>query len=277
MAAVIQVVFGSLTSLLNPPLFAGITRAFEGSRHDLRIVAAAPDGRWVQGLLRRPPSGLVLVSVDLPATTLSRIAEASIPTVAVDTHGRELEGLSMIGATQRRGGQLAAHHLAMLGHREIAVLTGPRHLACSTLRLEGNLSALRAVRVEVRPQWVRELPFSPGAARDTCTELLTASHRPTAIIAGNDLHALDALEAAERLGITVPDELSIVGFDDQLLADAIFPALTTVRQPLRAMGQEAGRILRDVMAHGTMRRTSVDFLCELVIRNSSAPPRAQTA
>ena len=277
MADVIQVVFGSLTSLLNPPLVAGLTRAFEGSRHGIRMSGVDPDGSWLERLRRRPPAGAVLVSVDVTAEDLASLTDAGVPVVAIDTHDRPLEGVSVIGATQRRGGYLAAQHLVGLGHRAVAVLTGPHHLPCSTARLAGNLAALRAVHVEPPPEWVRAVSYSPGSAGKTCAELLSGRRRPTAIIAGNDLQALDALEAADRMGIVVPDELSVVGFDDQLLADAVFPALTTVRQPLRAMGQEAGRILRDVMAHGQGRATSLDFLCELVVRSSTARPAAVPA
>ena len=272
MTGVIDVVFGSLTSLLNPPLFAGLARAFEGSRHDLRMVGADLDGTWTRRLQRRPPAGVVLVPTGPAPDALAAIDALGIPTVVVDTHGSAPADRSVVGATQYRGGRLAAEHLTALGHREIAVLSGPAGVPSAEQRLAGNRDALRAAGVEPPAEWLHELSFSPGSARATCGALLAAAHRPTAIIAGNDLQALDAVEAAERAGVAVPDELSIVGFDDQLLAGAVFPALTTVRQPLRAMGEEAGRILRDLMAHGPERATSVEFLCELVVRESTAPP-----
>lgn len=277
MTGVIDVVFGSLTSLLNPPLFAGLARAFEGSRHDLRMVGADLDGSWMRRLQRRPPAGVVLVPTGPAPDALAAIDALGIPVVVVDTHGVGLDDRSVVGATQHRGGRLAAEHVLALGHRDIALLSGPATMPSAVQRSTGARAALLAGGVEVPSAWAHELSFSPGAARETCLALLAGDRRPTAIVAGNDLQALDALDAAERAGVAVPEELSIVGFDDQLLAGAVFPALTTVRQPLRAMGEEAGRILRDLMAHGPGRATSVDFLCELVVRDSTAPAPDRTA
>ena len=161
--------------------------------------------------------------------------------MVIDPAGDPGQDVPAVGATNWQGGLAATRHLLELGHRRIGVISGPARMMCSRARVDGYRAALETAGLAVRP--------GPGRARATSTtrpatraglELLRLPDRPTAIFAGNDLQALGLYEAARELGLRIPEDLSVVGFDDLPLARWVGPPLTTVRQPLTEMA-EVGR------------------------------------
>jgi len=211
--------------------------------------------------------------------------ERRLPTVVVEEP--LLDGVAFIGIDQRGGMRAAGEHLAALGHRRVAVLTdrlapddatGPvdaARLAAATFhvgreRIAGVLDALAAVGVPAEAVAIRESPHALEPARAAARELLSASPRPTAVAAATDVLALGTLRAAADLGLRVPEDVSVTGFDD--VPDAAFaaPPLTTVRQPLREKGEAAAELLAELL-EGAPPRT-VELPVELVVRGSTAPP-----
>jgi LacI family transcriptional regulator, galactose operon repressor len=220
-----------------------------------------------------PPMGLptVVVGLDPPVGSLelegARLAPVPTLLEAAQRH-REGVGLSHVGFDDVAAGEIAARHLIELGHRRIAFLAGPATLA-TVLRIAGVRRVLESAGLGLTAVTQGGDTFEEGCAAGL--ELLRAEHDFSAIIAFNDLLAAGVVRAARTLGIDVPGEVSVVGFDDIALAGLFEPALTTVRAPKREMGARAAELLFEHMLH------ELDVQWELlggnlVVRESTAPP-----
>lgn len=234
-----------------------------GSRH-------APGSDWVEGVLRRRPAGVVLVFSDLPAEYREALRARAIPFVIIDPAGDPSPEVPSVGSANWSGGLMATRHLIELGHTRIAAITGPDDMMCSHARIDGFRSAMSSAGLAIEPDWIRFGDFHTSGGYEHGRALLTQKERPTAIFAGSDLQALGVLEAVRELGFRVPDDLSLVGYDDIPLAKWVSPRLTTVRQPLRRMAEEATRL---VIRMGQAPLESVprmDLATNLVVRESTA-------
>ena len=235
-----------------------------GDRH-------TPGPEWLEQVLQRRPAGVVLVFSDLPADAKQRLALRGIPFVIVDPAGDPAPDVPSVGSANWSGGVLAARHLLELGHRSIAVIGGPQDMMCSRARLSGFRAALDEAGVPFRADALRWGEFLREDGLTFGRELLQLPDRPTAIFAGNDLTALGVLEAARMLGLSVPRDVSIVGYDDLEIARWSGPPLTTIRQPLAEMGEQAALLALDAQG-GAVRAARVDLATTLVVRESTAPP-----
>jgi LacI family xylobiose transport system transcriptional regulator len=247
-------------------------------REGMSIVLSESAGRltpgqtWVDGVLARRPSGVVLVLSDLEEAQRAQLTSRDIPFVVLDPAGDPADGVPAVGANNWLGGLTATRHLIELGHRRIAMVGGPSRMMCSRARVDGYRSALETAGIGVDPALVREGNFHHEAGYAAGRELLALPDRPTAVFAGNDLQALGVYEAARELGLRIPDELSVVGFDDLPLARWVGPPLTTVRQPLVEMAETATQLALDLGRGRRPAAPRVDLATTLVVRNSTAPP-----
>jgi LacI family xylobiose transport system transcriptional regulator len=169
---------------------------------------------------------------------------------------------------------MATRHLIELGHTRIAAITGPDDMMCSHARIDGYRSAMTAAGLPIDPELIRFGDFHTSGGRQHGFELLDRPDRPTAIFAGSDLQALGVIESMRQLGLRAPDDVSIVGYDDIPLATWVSPRLTTVHQPLRRMAEEATRLVIRMSEGATDVVTRLDLATHLVVRESTAPPRA---
>ncbi|QIK84588.1 LacI family DNA-binding transcriptional regulator [Sanguibacter sp. HDW7] len=228
---------------------------------------------WEQRSLARL-SGTLIDGAIIVTPTVVR-ADASVPIVAIDPHTGPLD-LPTVDSDSRAGAALATEHLLALGHRRIAMLTGRADLESSRQREAGYREALGRAGVEVDESLVRVGGYRRESSLAPAHELLTLPERPTAIFAANDLSALGALDVATELGLRVPDDLSIVGFDDVPEASTATPPLTTVRQPIQQMGAAAValllRLIEDEDADEDPGTKHVRLDTTLVRRGSTAPP-----
>jgi DNA-binding LacI/PurR family transcriptional regulator len=172
-----------------------------------------------------------------------------------------------------RGGELGTAHLIELGHRRIGFIgdksPDPFRFSSSSDRTRGYQRALTHAGIELRPEYVREGTQSHHVALSTAIDLLRIPQRPTAVFAASDQQALAVLEAARILGIGVPDELSVVGFDDIDIAALV--GLTTVRQPLFESGRVGAELLLEALAgDGDVESRALDL--ELMVRRTTGPP-----
>lgn len=236
-----------------------------GSRH-------APAADWIEGVLRRRPVGVVLVFSDLPSEYREMLRTRSIPFVIIDPAGDPSPDVPSVGSANWSGGLMATRHLIELGHTKIAAITGPTDMMCSHARIDGFRSAMGAAGIPIVPDWVRFGDFHTSGGEQHGRELLAAENRPTAIFAGSDLQALGVLEAVRGLGLRVPDDLSIVGYDDIPLAKWVSPRLTTVRQPLKRMAEEASRLVLRMSKAPLETVPRMDLATSLIVRESTAPP-----
>ncbi|MFC8720506.1 LacI family DNA-binding transcriptional regulator [Kitasatospora sp. NPDC057198] len=235
-----------------------------------------PGQTWVDGVLARRPAGVVLVLSELDAAQRDQLASRDIPFVVLDPAGDPAEGVPAVGAANWQGGLAATRHLLDLGHRRIGMISGPSGMMCSRARVDGYRTALGTARLPVDPELIIEGNFYHEIGQAAAHTLLTRPDRPTAIFAGNDLQALGVYEAARELGLRVPEDLSVVGFDDLPLARWVGPPLTTVRQPLVEMAETAARLAIELGRGEQPTATRVDLATSLVVRSSTAPPPADS-
>jgi LacI family transcriptional regulator len=190
-------------------------------------------------------AGLLAVFPGQSARHLTELRQHGFPVVLIDDQNPPLEGIPWVGADNRQGAYEATRHLIQLGHQRIAYIQGPMKYKVSHDRYQGYCDALREASITLEPDLVQEGDFMPTGGRNCTRALLArpASERPTAIFAGSDLMAYGAISAAEEVGLHIPEDIALVGFDDNPSSAHMRPALTTVRQPFSDMGQRAIELL----------------------------------
>ncbi|MFE1949714.1 LacI family DNA-binding transcriptional regulator [Streptomyces sp. NPDC059524] len=279
-APLIELVFHELDSVWSMELIRGVENVAKAHQASVVLTESgtrhAPSADWIEGVLQRRPIGVVLVFSSLPDEVKQQLGARSIPFVIVDPAGDPEPDVPSVGSANWSGGVAATRHLADLGHRRIGIITGPEDVLCSLARLDGYRSTLGMAGIPVDPALIRFGDFHVEGGYARALELLCLPDRPTAIFAGSDLQALGVLEAARVCGLRVPEDLSVVGYDDVMIARWSSPALTTVHQPLRQMGEEAAQMLLRLRA-GEPAVTRLELATSLVVRNSTAPPPAEPA
>jgi LacI family transcriptional regulator len=232
-----------------------------------------PDRRWLENLASRRSDGVLLVLSELSAAQQAHLSKLGIPVVIVDPAGAPDPAVPSVGATNWAGGVAATEHLIGLGHERIAVIGGPTDVLCSRARVDGYRAAMNASALKVPPGYVRTGDFlSPTGYRETLV-LLGQPRPPTAIFVCADQMALGAYEALYERGLRVPDDVSIVGFDDLEEARWAIPPLTTVRQPLAEMAGMGTRMLLSLIDGEELDTLRVELSTSLVTRSSTAPPK----
>ena len=191
--------------------------------------------------------------------------------VAVDPHTGP-SGMPTVDSDNFTGAVLATNYLLGLGHRRIGFIGGRPDLESARLREAGFRKAMAEAGISVDESLVRVGGYRIETAEGPARQLLSHAVAPTALFAANDLSAIATMTAARGLGLTVPDDISVIGFDNVPESALASPPLTTIKQPLQQMGAEALRLLVDLIA-GVERDTHVRLPTELVVRASCAPPR----
>jgi len=257
----------------------GIVEGLSSSQYDLMVFDIESEDRQRRAfeLFDRGDraDGLLVVSTLPPEQEVERIRAARIPCILVDAVH---PALPSIAVDDVGGGELATRHLVELGHRRIALIGDPPpefRFEWSRDRTRGYAQALRQAGIAVRPEYVREGTRLLHVARAIATELLSLPERPTAIFASSDTQALGTLEAARTLGIRVPQELSVVGFDD--IEVASYVGLTTVRQPLAESGRRGAQLLLRALGGRPVDLRTELLPLELVVRGTTGPAPADAA
>ena len=245
-----------------------------GAEYDLLAYSGAHHG-GAEGWERRSLSRLsgTLIDGAILVTPSVLTMSTTVPVVAVDPH-RGRADLPSVEADSRGGAIQAVEHLVRLGHRRIGFLAGRGDLRSASLREAGYVQALAAAGIARDPGLTRDGEFELGAGRTAARELLTLADRPSAVFAANDLMAVSVLRTAHELGLRVPDDLSVVGFDDIPEAAREQPALTTVRQPMHRLGTVATTMLFSLLGGVDPAEAEVVLPTKLVVRGTTAPPAA---
>jgi DNA-binding LacI/PurR family transcriptional regulator len=273
---VIGVVLPFLTEASPIERVRGIVTALALSPYDLALydVESADRQQRAFRLLAdaHRTDGLLVVSLIPPDQEVRRLKAGSIPCVLIDARH---DGLPSVVIDDVAGGALATRYLLELGHRRIAFIgdkpSDPFRFQSSHDRTDGYRRALRSAEVTIRPEYVREGTQSRHLARSIAEELLRLPERPSAVFAASDVQALGVLEAARNLRIDVPEQLSVIGFDDIEIAS--YAGLTTVRQPLFESGRRGAELLLQALA-GEPAAVRVETLpLDLVVRGTTRPPR----
>lgn len=224
-------------------------------------VESLVDATSVDGLVLTPPA------TDYPAV-LDLLARRGVPFVRVSP-GTQVDLTSSSFIDNERAAAMMTAHLIELGHRRIGFIAGHKSYATSAQRMSGYLHALQAAAIDLDLGLVKQGSYDFASGSAAAEELLALATPPSAIFASSDEMAAGVLAVAHRLGVAVPGDLSVAGFDDTSLAGFVWPPLTTIRQPTREMGYAAA----DLLLAGNdapVERREVPF--ELVLRESTAPP-----
>lgn len=268
-------VIGFLVARFEPfsaEILKGAGDALHGTKYELLAYAGVSDGTadgWERRHLARLSGTLIDGAVLVTPSVVD--ADAGIPLVAIDPHTKS-DGLPSVQSDNVIGAVMATRHLIEMGHRRIAFIAGRSDLSSSTQRQQGYEQTLAQAGIPVDPSMVRNGSYNREIARTAAFELLSHPHRPTAIFAANDLSALGTMDLAREIGLRVPQDLSVIGFDDIPEAAQSRPPLTTVRQPLQQMGRVGVRMLLDRLGGATDGPQSVTLTTSLIRRGTTAPP-----
>jgi LacI family transcriptional regulator len=252
-------------------LLQGIMQHAQREGFDITFFTA----NWKDAATSAPPlrdgrtDGVLTISPQLTSDIISGVTELHVPLVAISAG----DGVPVdnVDVDNFAGLKMATEHLLALGHRRIAFLSGDDDMASYEPRRQGFFAALAGAGIEAAPELVQKSRFDGSLAVKQARALLSLPHPPTAICCGNDHIALGVLEAARAMSVSVPAQLSIVGFDDIPATTFAIPQLTTIRQPLREMGQFATRMLIERLRAPGSTPTTRLFQPELIVRGTTAP------
>lgn len=270
---------------ISNPFWSSVARAVQDATDadNYSVIVCSTDGAlereerflkslsgWVSGLLIHP--------YHVTHKHVSQHMRASIPVVIL---GEFVDNQMIapqwdrVGGSNTRAAQAAVEHLIDLGHKRIGVIQGLPGTPTSIARLEGVYEAFKAAGLEVVEELLVHGDYTYEGGRQAMEDLLAKNTPPTAIFCANDLSALGALQAAQQQGCKVPDDISIVGFDDITLAASTSPPLTTIRQSPSELGSVGAQLLMEqIKGRSEAKQVSLEF--SLIIRDSTAPPAAHS-
>jgi LacI family xylobiose transport system transcriptional regulator len=275
-AACVEVVFYGMHSYMAVEILNGVKRVAAG--HGLAVgftdvLQEESQGRsWARDLLARRPAGVIVARIGFTPEQHGLLSASGIPLASLDPPGEPLHPVPTVSAANRHGGIAAAQHLLDLGHRRIAMITGPLERMCARHRLEGSRTAMEAAGVPPDDRLVRAGGFSFEDGFSHGLSLLRLPDPPTAVLCGNDLQAFGVYEAARQAGVRIPEDLAVVGFDDLSHARWAGPPLTTVRQPFADLGATAADLVLALAEGEAVTQTRVELATTLMVRGSTAAP-----
>jgi DNA-binding LacI/PurR family transcriptional regulator len=260
---------------LQNPFFADLARGVEdmAERHEYTVLIGNADesvekeARYLNAMRAEAVDGVILPPSCESRSAALDLARAGVPLVCVDRRLARAK-VDTVVVDNVRGAADATEHLLALGHRRIGFLEGREGVSTSRERLQGYRSALSRHGIEADPSLVLTGDSRPESGRRLAQALLARTDRPTAILVGNGMMTLGALEAIHGLGLRIPSDVAIVGYDDMPWARALSPALTAVRQPGYELGSRAMELLRQRIADPGRSITTEMLQPELVVRGS---------
>jgi LacI family transcriptional regulator len=271
---------GITLPLIHPAYFAellsGLAEALD--EQELRAVICptghshARETSLLDRLAGGQTDGAILVLPEESSGELAALAGQGFPVVVVDPLGEVPDGVPVVSAAHSAGATQATRHLLDLGHHRIGVIAGPRGWMATEERLRGYQAATAHAGILADPALTRHSNFRVDGGLKSALDLLGMADPPTAIFAFNDGMAIGAMQAAAALGLRVPADVSVVGFDDTADAAIGVPPLTTVRQPLAEMGRTAVSMLLRQIENMRFEPLRVELQTRLVIRDSTTVP-----
>nr|WP_307629540.1 LacI family DNA-binding transcriptional regulator [Streptomyces turgidiscabies] len=271
---IVELVFRELESMWAVEIIRGVEEVASRNRTGVMVsrFGLHDSVATVDDTVGRRPSCVLSVS-QLSEAERERLAAKNIPYVVFDPVDDVPDGVPYVGATNFKGGQSATRHLIELGHRRIAMISGPDHAYCLA-RVAGYRSALEAAGLPADPEFLVRTQLTREDGQAAAYALLDRPDRPTAIFTANDMQALGVYQAARRARLRVPDDLSVVGFDDVPVVAWVDPPLTTVHQPLTEMAAAATELALALGRGERVPQLGLEVATRLVVRESTAPPTA---
>lgn len=271
----VELVFRELEHMWAVEIIRGVERVARKHRvgvmvSEFGLHEATP--AWDDTVSRRPQC--VLSVAQLSAAEREQLKAKGIPFVVLDPSAELPDDVPFVGATNWSGGRAATRHLAELGHRRIAMISGPADQLYCCARLDGYRSAMHAAGLPADPDLVVHAALTREDGAAAARTLLALPHRPTAIFASNDLQALGVYQAAREAGLGIPEDLSVVGFDDLPVVAWVDPPLTTVHQPLTEMAVAATELALALGRGEQAPQAGLEIATTLTVRSSTAPPKS---
>lgn len=272
---IMELVFDEIEHMWGTEIIRGVERVARQHRLGVVLTEFGPQRSairyWIDDALARRPACVVTVA-QLSEQQRNQLHARGIPFVVFDPAAELPDDVPFVGATNWAGGRAATRHLVELGHRRIAMIGGADELLYCRARLDGYRSALEAAGLPLAPELVVRTGLTTGDGRAAALELLTGLQRPTAIFTCNDLQALGVYQAARAVGLRIPTDLSVVGFDDLPIATMVDPLLTTVHQPLTEMAVTATELALALGSGERRPQVGLELATTLTVRESTAPP-----
>jgi DNA-binding LacI/PurR family transcriptional regulator len=275
-------VLGLIVSEITNPFFSELIQGFEDvsvqSRYEILVGSTNYDpNRWelcIRRMLERKADGVAVMTFGIEEPLLQQLAEREIPLVFIDA-GPERPGISLLRVDYHHGIRQGVQHLAVLGHRKIAFVSGPMRLHSAHSRLDAFCKSLRECGIAPSPEWLIEGDHALDGGILAMEKLVAGSEFPTAVMCSNDMTAIGVLHKAYREGLRIPDDLSIIGFDDVFMAHVMFPPLTSIQMSRFDIARAAVAALRaHIEGKSPKREYKVDT--HLVVRESTGYPRGAT-
>lgn len=263
-------------------ILAGISERF--GDHDMSVLIAdtkdlvTPGKFLVDHFLNSQIDGVICLDGSLPEAELEQFRKNGVADrIVFACEWVHSAGLPSVRSDNLEGARLAVRHLHELGHRKIAHVTGPGDNVLTHERRRGMLQERARLRLPVRDDWIVRGDFSLESGRRAALRILQLEEKPTAVFCASDQVAFGLMSTLTTHGLRVPEDMSVVGFDDIELSDYYIPALTTIRQDRRALGTKAASLLLECIEPKTTGRAErlqpVVVGVDLVVRKSTAPPR----
>ncbi|WP_017380506.1 LacI family DNA-binding transcriptional regulator [Paenisporosarcina sp. TG-14] len=257
------------------PFFSAVIESFkksvEKSGYDLIFLSRNVGGEkksYIDHALHRGVDGIVVVCSNFDDPEVNKLMESSLPSVIIDLHS---DKSCVVYSDNFRGSGIAVEHLYSLGHKRIAHIGGHKKTFAGSERLKGFMSTIEKLKLDIPETYVVDGGFfSFDGGYEAMRSLLKLSDRPTAVYIAGDNMAFGAMNAIKEAGLKVPEDISIVGFDDIELAKCITPGLTTIRQNTDLIGENASELLLKKINNKNKVNVAVTIPVELIVRESTA-------
>jgi DNA-binding LacI/PurR family transcriptional regulator len=270
---------GLIVSEITNPFFPELIQRFEdiAVEHGYEILISSTNydprrmSLCIRRMLERRAEGVAVMTFGVEKPLLEQLAERNVPLVFVDV-GPERPGISLLRVDYHHGIRQGVQHLAVLGHREIAFISGPRRLHSAQSRQKAFTGSLEECGIRLNPAWIVEGDHTMEGGIDAMHRLLQG-RVPTAVMCSNDMTAIGVLHKLYRAGLRVPDDLSVIGFDDIHMAQVTIPPLTTIQMSCFELAQAAVTALRSHVEEGAEPKRSYKIDTQLVVRESTGFPK----
>jgi LacI family transcriptional regulator len=258
--------------------FADISRRIEniGYENGYSVILCNSDNdlakqrNYIDTLIAKQVDGVIFISAGESNKDLERLANSDIPIVVAD-RVVPLSLADVVLLDNEDAGYVATRHLIDLGHEKIGCITGPSNVSPSMQRVIGYKRAMQEKKLSILEKYVMPGDFTYSGGSESMAQLISLKNRPSAVFVLNDMMAIGAVSSARRMGYRVPEDISIIGFDDIELARAITPALTTMAQPMQELAEIATNSLIEKMVSSESKLENKEFILKanLVIREST--------
>jgi LacI family transcriptional regulator len=271
---------GLIVSEITNPFFPELIQGFEdvAVEHGYEILIGSTNYEpermkgCIRRMVERKAEGVAVMTFGIEEPLLDQLADRKIPLVFVDV-GPERPGISLLRVDYHHGIRQGVQHLAAMGHRNIAFITGPLRLHSAHSRLAAFQRAVQECGIAVDSRWIVEGDHTMEGGKVAAEKLLAGAGLPTAVMCSNDLTAIGVLHKAYRAGLSVPDDLSIIGFDNIHITQMTIPPLTTIQMSCFDLAREAVMALRAHVDQTPARKRDYPIETQLVVRETTGFPR----